>query len=137
MSVCKTNNPCQNSGYCSQRYNKRGYKCYCRGHYYGENCEKGKSNLNNKNDPSEIKKIRLYEKCKLLIKNVFQFSESPCKQGNPCQNGGYCRSKSYKKTGYSCSCKGGFAGENCQLGNDNSISENIKEEAKFEYLFVN
>ena len=34
---------------------------------------------------------------------------------NPCENGGTCNRNS-KDDGYSCKCKGGFSGVNCQDG---------------------
>ena len=122
VSPCKSNNPCQNSGRCYTRRNERGYRCYCKGHYYGENCEKGKYIW--RNSCTSNNKDRMWYKTN-TNKHVSKLSESLCKQENPCQNGGQCETNSYRNIGYSCRCKKGFGGDHCQLGNYIKLSRQL------------
>ena len=60
-----------------------------------------------------LKKLFWNHLNKIILKN----KALPCILSNPCQNGATCTDDN--QGGYTCSCKPGYTGVNCQIGNFN------------------
>ncbi|CAD5114094.1 DgyrCDS3242 [Dimorphilus gyrociliatus] len=117
--------PCQN-GICTPMDNgtTNAIKCHCNSGFEGKNCDIPTPNLCNANTCKNngichqylnhslgISQHKCYCKNSWGGKDCSEDMSNPC-QSSPCENEGVCTNGNKGK--YFCTCKAGFAGQNCE-----------------------
>lgn len=115
-SPCRIN-PCKNSGKCLEDvHSARGYQCWCKSHWKGENCTviRACTIVNCANGGTCMETTNTAEwRCLCppgYHGRTCDNREDPCDSG-PCLNGGTC--SSLENGTILCNCKEGFTGQLC------------------------
>uniref|UniRef100_A0A7S4K6W0 EGF-like domain-containing protein n=1 Tax=Odontella aurita TaxID=265563 RepID=A0A7S4K6W0_9STRA len=119
-----TSNPCKNGAICIDvnDYELPGYKCDCSGtEYSGVTCDEVLS-------PSLLEMKTTTESPPSTKTTTDVVQEDHCSP-NPCTNGGACNNDDKITIGYTCSCKAGFIGINCETELPSQVVETPTEDA--------